>query len=230
MKRAFVSAMALAAAALLAQEGAAEPKAKGNPAELGWDDVFSAKGAPKAVHFSATYVDGKGREHALEVFRDGTDRLVRKTDGRLELYVEKKADGDYGYRLVDRARAALIEVSRVNLYRIGVFTDWYGLAHVLVRPTGKHELVREGGAVEKTAAGECRYVRIERPNAPIQHVCWSSTWKLPLRIVTEDAKGGKKEVFAIKSVEGKIADPAVLRINPAGLAVIDADQDIAPND
>jgi hypothetical protein len=231
MRRLFVSALALAAVALAPGESAALTKSAQSAApELRWEDAFSVKDAPKNVHFAATYVDGKGRSHSLEVFRQGTERLVRKTDGRLALHVEKQADGDYGYRLIDHARAALIEVSRNNLFRIGVFTEWYGLAHVLAKPAGKHTLSRESGSVEKTPVGECRYIRIERPHAATQHVCWSNTWKLPLRILAEDNKGAKKEVFAIQSVEAKITDALVFHVDTVGLMQINADQDIAPND
>ena len=111
--------LALLPAPALAREG------------LDWDQAFPTAAAPAQVHFLARYTDALGAPHRLEVWRDGDRRLRRRTDDRLDLHVEKGADGEHRYQLVDHARAVVVSVDRTTLYRIGSFSDWVGLAHVL---------------------------------------------------------------------------------------------------
>jgi hypothetical protein len=41
--------------------------------------ALASAGAPTRLHLRATYVDGRGAQHRLELWRDG-DRLRRDTD------------------------------------------------------------------------------------------------------------------------------------------------------
>ena len=51
---------------------------------LQFEQVFGEVGEPKTLHFRADYVSG-GAPHRLEVWRDGTKRLVRRTDDAIEI-------------------------------------------------------------------------------------------------------------------------------------------------
>jgi hypothetical protein len=212
-----------AAAAALAPSAAAEPK------PLVWDDVFSQKGAPPAVHLTATYVDGKGGSHDLELWRDADQHLRRRTDDRLDLYVDRREDGDYAYRLLDHQRSLLIEVSRTNLHRIGVFSGWPALAGMLTRPSRPHRLVPSRRPPARTPAGACRWHRVEI-GAAAQEICWSAQWRLPLLIQAEAGpKKAPATTFRVKQIEAKLPGSDVFRVDPAGLAVVNADQDINPS-
>lgn len=221
--RAGLAFVAAVGAALFAAPLRAEPK------PLAWDDAFSLKGAPAFVHVKASYTDGQGRAHTLEMWREGDKRLRRTTDGALDLLVEKDKAGEYVYRLVDRKRKALIEVNRTSLYRIGVFSDWGSLAGMLARPTkGSVKVERTGRPAEVTPVGACSWVRVLRGNGAAQEVCWSKVWRLPLKIRAESPKKEPTVTFQITEVTGKPIKADVFAVDTAGLAVIHADEDISP--
>lgn len=217
---------ALAALALPVLAFAASAHAEDKP--LTWDDTFSLRDAPKGVHVKATYTDGKGRSHDLEMWRDGDRRIRRRTDDKLEIFAEKQG-GEYAFRLVDLAKKRLLEVNRTNLYRIGVFADWPALAGMITKPKLAHTLRPGTRPKEKTQLGECRWVRIEIKGGGAQEVCWSARFKLPLLIQTASPAGGFTTVFQVKQVDLKTPGPEVFKISTKGLTVIRADEDIDPS-
>jgi len=215
---------ALAALAALTLNGAARAEAK----PLAWDDVFSLRDAPKGVHLKASYLDAKGASHDLEVWRDGDARLRRRTDDKIDLFAEKTGTGEYAFHLVDLDKKRLIEVSRTNLYRIGVFTDWSALAGMLTRPKGAHTLRPDVRPRQKTRAGECRWIRLEVQAGGAKEICWSDRFKVPLIIQTPAPNTGFTTVFEVKQIEAKVPGAEVFKIARQGLTVIAADQDINP--
>jgi hypothetical protein len=219
--------LTLAALALPALAFAASAHAAAKP--LKWEDAFSLRDAPKGVHLKASYVDGKGRSHELEVWRDGDRRILRRTDDKLDLFAEKTSGGEYAFRIVDRAKKRLIEVNRTNLYRIGVFADWSALAGMLTRPKGAHTLRPGGRPKERTKIGECRWVRLEIQGSGAQEICWSDRLKVPLLIQTVAPAGGFTTVFQVKQVDLKVPGAEMFNVSSAGLTVIRADEDIDPS-
>src|SRR5262249_27781719 len=147
-----------------------------------WEHVFTARSAPKTIQFRATYEDGAGRSHTVVQWRDSDRRLRRDTDGVLSVFVVKGVSGEHTIDLFDRRRAARIRISRTNLYRIGLSSDWPTLATNLQRPPGAHRILPSSGGVVKTKVGPCRFFTLESRDAPTRHVCWSSLWGLPLII------------------------------------------------
>jgi hypothetical protein len=49
-----------------------------------WEESFPTRAAPAQVHFVASYRDGVGRMHQIEVWRESDLRLRRKTDEAIE--------------------------------------------------------------------------------------------------------------------------------------------------
>jgi hypothetical protein len=189
---------------------------------LSWDQAFALDGAPARLYYRATYQDHAGAEHEVKVWRDG-NRLRRDTDGRLALYVERRAGDDDRYRVIDRKKGVAYRVSRVNLYRIGSFPDWAGLQSMLVRPRNAGE-VAPAEKVERTRAGECRWFE-----ADDRRVCWSKRWRLPLRIVAHDQAGRWRQVLAIDEVSaGKISESTFVP-KTDGLVDVDVDRDVHPS-
>ena len=205
------------------------PGARAEDKPLTWQEAFSLAGAPKGVHLKATYLDGKGKPHALEVWRDGDRHLRRRTDNALDLFADKAAGGDYAFRLVDHARLRLVEVSRTNLYRIGVFADFPSLAGLLARPKGAYALHREARPKSRLPAGECRWVRLEPQGARAQSICWSDLFKVPLRIEGKAADGSVVALFEVKQIEAKVPGDAAFKVDTKGFTVVKADQDIDPS-
>ena len=112
----------------------------------------------------AQYSDG--RPHRLELWRHGRAFLHRRTDDSLDLYVVASGRaGDYDYRFFDHRRHLVTGVKRDNLYRIGVFSDWFGLAHVVERPK---------------VAFEVRAATGPNPGGPRRDCVWRLSW-LPSR-------------------------------------------------
>ena len=212
-------AQLIRAAAVLLVLGLATPAG----AVVGWDQAFSIERAPARVHFRARYQDQAGASHAVQVWRDG-NRLRRDTDDRLAMYVEHKPGADDRFEVIDRSRAVAYKVSRLNLFRIGSFPDWTGLASMLVRPRANAEVTPAGERPEQTPAGTCRWLK---PGD--RRVCWSARWRLPLRIVARDSAGRWKQVLTIDQVSGERFADGIFTPRIAGLTEIDVDRDVHPD-
>jgi hypothetical protein len=105
------------------------------PAALDWEAAFPVESAARDVYLDAHFVGSDGAAHRLQLWRHGSEFLHRRTDAALDLCLHQAGKkGDYAYRLIDHRRRVAMEVSRNQLYRIGVFSDWFGLAHILDRP------------------------------------------------------------------------------------------------
>jgi hypothetical protein len=208
------------------------PKAPPRPAAvpLEWDRMFSLASAPAFVHAQAHYLDAKGGTHTLDLLRQGDRRLVRKTDHAIELFVERKAGGEQAYALADLARARLIQVSRTNLHRIGVLSDFASLAGLVARPATAHLLTASARPLEKSRLGSCRWLHVEitaPPGQPAREICWSERWKLPFHIEVASPTGWSR-VLEVDQVDG-LADPRAFRVDPSAFTVVHADDDIDPS-
>jgi hypothetical protein len=226
-------ACALGAAALVLSTGGAFARTAAPSASLSWERAFPVERSASAVHLQATFAGSDGRPHSLELWRQGHSFLHRRTDDTLDLYVVETRPREYAYRFVDHRRHVVTGVRRDNLYRIGVFSDWFGLAHVVDRPK---------------AAFAVRDAEDPRPSAPrrdcvwrelvtggpdhetVARVCWSSRWAAALSIAQRGADGGWTETFSVRAAEparfrrGETTLPAT----PAAYAFVDADREIAP--
>jgi hypothetical protein len=187
-----------------------------------WDAAFPTAAAPGQVYFRAAYRDAAGGAHRLEVWREADVRLRRRTDQAIELFVEKSPAGEYAYRLVDRNRKMLISADRTALHRIGVFSDWASLAHVLEIPRGQYRIAQATRPSPETLRGDCVWRRLERlaPAAGTTDICWSSRWGLPLQIAAVTA-GGRTTMFTIEAVETFAPAPEIFAVPHEGLVEID---------
>jgi hypothetical protein len=187
-----------------------------------WQTAFPRSSvADRSIYFQARYVDANGAEHRQEVWRDGSRRLRRVTDDRLDLTVERDTDGEYQYRLADRERHIIILADRTSLYRAGIFSDWKGLAYGLSEPRSPYEITASSDASERSGVAPCAWTTIKTGSQPASRICWSSEWGLPLSIQTR--RGGEwVRQFAI--TELRVFEPAdaVFQIDPAGYVEMDA--------
>jgi hypothetical protein len=197
-----------------------------------WEAAFPTRSAPQQVYFRAGYRDDFGRTHQLEAWREGDVRLRRRTDAAIDLYVDKSPSGEYVYRLVDRYRAIVIHAERTTLYRIGIFSDWTGLAHVLNIPRGDYRIAEAPRQSPASLRGECVWKRLERTmsSASASEVCWSSRWGLPLEIGTADGSDGWQSQFLVQEVRTFVPEPEIFSLAPEGLLEIDADPDADVSD
>lgn len=194
-----------------------------------WNQAFPTDAAPKNVHFVAHYFDGRGARHALEVWRRGQTFLHRRTDDQIDLYaVADHPKAETRYRLIDRRRLIVADVTRTNLYRIGIYSDNLGLAHVLDPPKEPYRIEAAHAPLGIEATG-CRWKALVRTQTrPARSlVCWSSAWGLPMVIVAAD--GAPKEVFRIDTVDRAPVRTAALPHVPAGYALVDVDEEIDPS-
>lgn len=203
---------------------------------LSWEDAFPVAAAQPAVYLDAHFVGSDGAPHRLQVWRRGTAFLHRRTDDALDLYLEK-ADGqaDYRYRLFDHRRRVALAVKRGQLYRIGVFSDWFGLAHVVERPKTPFT-VRAVPALPDEHRRDCSWRLLVR-NTPgdatrteRSRVCWSSAWGVPLVIRSPGAKGVWEDRFVADQVDARVpaGEATTLPDTPEGYAFFDAGKEIAP--
>jgi hypothetical protein len=188
-----------------------------------WQTAFPrAAVAAQSVYFRARYLDGNGVEHRQEVWREGSTRLRRLTDDRLDLIVERDADGEYQYRLADRERHIMVLADRTSLYRAGIFSDWEGLAYGLQQPRAEHELTTKPGALQPTGAGQCAWTTliVKMPVEAASRICWSNEWGLPLSIQIRRGDDWVTQ-FAITKVRAFQPSGAVFQIDPAGYVEMD---------
>ena len=202
-------------------------------AALDWEAAFPVAGAAKDVHLDAHFVGSDGATHRLQLWRHGSEFLHRRTDEVLDLFLRQAGKkGDYAYRLVDHRRRVSMDVSRNQLYRIGVFSDWFGLAHVLDRPKTEFA-VREVAPLPGERLPGCSWRLLVRGGKPAQdrtRICWSAKWGLPMAIRAGGAKGAWIDQFSVDRVEeiSPSADGVALPPVPDGYASFDAGKEIDP--
>jgi len=196
-----------------------------------WDKAFPTRSAPENVYFRARYSDHGGNNHQLQVWRQADVRLRRTTDNAIDLYVEKDAHGDYAYEVVDHARQVIINADRTTLYRIGTYSDWLGLAHVLNTPRGGYRIEQSANAPNVTPNGECRWYRLdtELPSSHANEICWSERWGLPLEIRVRTDADAWVTRFTIEEVRAFDPDPNIFKAEN-GFLHIDATPDEEPFD
>jgi len=203
------------------------------PAALDWQAAFPVESAVRDVYLDAHFVGSDGAAHRLQLWRHGSEFLHRRTDAALDLYLHQaERKGDYAYRLIDHRRRVAMEVSRNQLYRIGVFSDWFGLAHVLDRPKSEF-VVRAVAPLQKERRTTCSWRLLVRGGKQSQdqtRICWSAKWGLPVSIRGRGAKGEWIEQFSVDRVEeiSPSVDGLALPPLPDGYASFDAGNEIDP--
>jgi hypothetical protein len=168
-----------------------------------WQAAFPIAAAPAHVHFHARYLDGRGAPHTLEVWRDGKQRLRRKSDAAIDLFAEQKAGGEIEFHIVDHSRGIVLRANRAALYRVGHFSGWLGLAHVLDVPHGAYTVTALVALPEMKSSGPCHWYRLEVtvPARKVSDVCWSANWGLPAEIKAVDPDGTPSTIqFSVDAV------------------------------
>ena len=199
-----------------------------SPAEspsLKWNEVFATGSAPENVYFRARYLDQTGKYHQLQVWRQADLHLRRKTDDRLDLYLDKDASGNYVYRLVDYSRQLIISTDRANLYRMGIGSDWFGLAHVLSSPEGNYAIAPRQ-EIQTENDGKCiwyqlEFAALENPS----RICWSDQWGLPLVIQAKTNGGQWRTQFTVEEIRTFGPAPSIFNVPVNGFLQIDAKPD-----
>lgn len=196
---------------------------------LDWRHAFLVDASLQDVHFVARYESRDGKAHRLELWRHRREFLHRQTDHVLDLYVAG-AHSAARYRLLDHRRRIAVDVTRVNLYRIGVFSSAWGLAHVLEKPGGRYSItpLADRPHIQPKVRAPCRWRGLHADDGKIDDlICWSKRWGLPLVILDGHAH---RAIFEVTEVDATPL-PAEQRrwpVVPVGYAIVDADDDIDP--
>lgn len=187
---------------------------------LTFEQAFQAQGEPENLHYTVGYDDPRGK-HELEVWRQGENRLRRRTDSGLDLYANASED-DIDLVTLDHARRRRTDISRSSLYQLGHFIDWFGLAHSINKPVQTYTLQRtKNVAVAETPLTACSWysLRIETRQSLI---CWSDTYRIPVQI----ADGAGKLHWHLTAIDtARIAD-TVFTINDQGYVHLDAENEL----
>ena len=205
------------------------------PAVLDWEAAFPVESAAQDVYVDAHFLGSDGSNHRLQLWRHGTEFLHRRTDETLDLYLTQVGvKGEYAYRLIDHHRRVSMVVTRNQLYRIGVFSDWFGLAHVLDRP--KSEFVaRSASPLPREKSAGCLWrllVRGGKGAAEQSRICWSPQWGLPLAIRSLGLNGEWIERFRVDRIEGisPTVDGLAIPPLPEDYVAFDAGSEIDPKE
>jgi hypothetical protein len=189
-------------------------------APLSWQAAFPVSEAPSQVYFQARYIDARGVPHKLQVWRDGS-QLLRRSDNALDIEVSHDATGAAHYRVFDYRRGIVTQVARSNLYRIGVFSDDFSLAHVLTRPRGALALTM--GQAQILPMGACNWIQISPAQGAASEACWSAQWGVPLEI-----RQAGRPVFQIEQL-ARSAPAPFMQKQQRDWITVDANQDIDPD-
>ncbi|MFA5914569.1 MAG: hypothetical protein WCV99_23470 [Sterolibacterium sp.] len=187
-----------------------------------FEQIFSAKGEPAALHYRAVFIS-KGAEHRLEVWRDGDRRLKRRTDDAIEIYVLREpGDAEFRMSILDMEKRIHTRIDRTNLYRIGNFTDWFDLAHGLRHPMGEYRVAkaRAPDAAPKPIAA-CQWYDLTQDQRTT-HICWSAQSRIPLAIQAQEGE----VVWRVTALDQKPIPVKTFDIHDAGFVRNDANQDI----
>jgi hypothetical protein len=203
---------------------------------LTWEKAFPLQASARGdVHFLAKYFEPTSGWHDLEVWRHDKRFLHRKTDHALDLYAVARSRGPltYDYRVLDGKRHVAISVEHGNLYRIGVFLDWFGLAHVLDRPKQSYSLTRTRPLADEPQRG-CDWVMLERgggEGVSRSRICWSARWGVPLAIRDQGAQDVWQDRFITESVHHVARGTVAWEMppTPTGWVHFNANQEIAPS-
>jgi len=200
--------------------GAADAAAvAGTPAT--WSAAFPISGGPRPLHLQASFPGKDGQAHVLEFWHNPAGQVVRRTDGRVELRLSPAANGEDAYQLRDFQKHVVYDVHRVNLFRVGIFTDRWSTQHLVDQPRGAYTLTT--GKVQSTPLGACTWVRVTPAQGSALDVCWSAAHGIPLL-----ERSGAREVLRVKTLQntGVTLPTAAL---PEGWQEFNADEDIAPD-
>jgi len=216
---------------VLALASASGGTAFAEPAALDWEAAFPVESAARDIHLDAHFLGSDGAAHRLQLWRHGSEFLHRRTDDILDLFLRQAGKkGDYTYRLIDHRRRMSMEVSRNQLYRIGVFSDWFGLAHVLDRPKAEFA-VHAVAHLPSEKLKDCSWRLLVRGGKQAQdqtRICWSAKWGLPMSIRVRAAKGEWVEQFSADRVRESFPGEVTLPPVPDGYASFDAGNEIDP--
>ena len=166
----------------------------------------------------------QGKHHALEVWRDGSRHLVRRTGEAIEIHVTRQpGDPDYQMTVLDLRRKIETRVSRDDLYRLGNFTDWFDLAHGLRHPKAAYRLTAiQAPAGTSRPLEACRWYALEQ-SGKTTHVCWSARQHLPMQILADHGQ----VLWQVTLVEQTLGPAAVFQVRDFGFVQNDAHRDIS---
>ncbi|WP_417067061.1 hypothetical protein [Niveibacterium terrae] len=192
-------------------------------AGLDFDKTFTSRGEPRHLHFEARFLLN-AKLHEVEVWREGSRQLRRRTDAAIETFLQKpEKDAEWHMSVLDLKRRIRTDIDRSNLYRVGHFTDWFSLAHALVRPTGSYSLTRsEAPEGAEKPLRSCRWYALSQ-QAQQSRICWSADLHLPMLIT--DSKG--KTLWQVSRVDLDALGAETFRIRDAGFVRNDANEDIS---
>lgn len=190
--------------------------------ELKFEQAFSDKGEPVALHYQADFTS-KGAKHQMEVWRDGDQRVKRRTDDAIETYAFRKSgDSEFHMSILDLKKRIHTQIDRTNLYRIGNFTDWFDLAHSLKHPMGEYKIAKSqapDGAPKAIEA--CQWYDLNQ-NSQTTYICWSTQNRIPLLIQAQHGE----VVWRVTNLDRKTIPAKTFEIHDKGFIHNDANQDI----
>lgn len=211
--------LALTAATAFAATALGAPAAR----SLTFEQVFSDRHEPAALHFEASYVVA-GQPHRLELWRRGATNLRRSTDGRIDSYIVRSpGDAEYRMTVLDRQRNLATRIDRSNLYRIGSFTDWFDLAHGLRHPATSYQLLKIATPTDAIAPiARCRWYAL-RSEGHESRICWSTRYRVPLLI---DTPGQPQPAWRVTTISTQPIATAEFAFDDSSFLRNDANRDL----
>lgn len=191
---------------------------------LDFGRLFDCAGARNQSYYTATYRAG-GRDHQVEVWRDGDLRIKRRTDDAIETYLLRPPGSDeWTMSVLDLERHIRTDITRTNLLRIGHFTDWFAQAHALSRPRATYRLTVSKPLPGASPIATCAWYRLTERDRTTT-ICWSRQASLPLVIANADGA----VVWRVTALDLRPLPRDTFTLDDRGFVRHDANGDIEPD-
>ena len=229
----FVLCLSTSASIVASTNKSADAAVVKQPTSLQWQQVFATNNAVRFLEFTAHFHDAKGVEHLLHYWREGDKRLRRNTDGNVDLMVERLANGEHRYHVIDHHKKIITQIDQTNLHRIGQFSSWDDFARALTMPASGAKLVKTTNTDISVGDYRCSwYEVIPTPHGKThetrQHICWSQLLGIPLKVTSERLNGEKITTWLMDSASTLKLNNTAFTVNVEGYASVDANLDISP--
>lgn len=160
-----------------------------------WNSLFPHASPTPSIQLSAHYRDESGQSHQLTLERHADEWLHKRTDGVIDLYARRDAQGEVQIRLLDSVQHKVIDAKRSGLYQVGIFQDWAQLSTQLGKPKQDYQIESASQTVQTRLP--CHWVQLQTAQDQHFQICWSADWNTVISLRKQQSHGDWSTLFEV---------------------------------